>query len=157
MSILPKQAQDDFPKVSAFKSLSVDMSIINRLIFTSKLTERASTPKQNSLSQVFSSSLDIAKLLAMAKGCAGSQSSLKKQKNSGLLWEGRRTAVLVSFFLPFPFPVFFPSSPLLHLEATFFPFLSFSQGMQSDLVCKNANTVHFLKYKQLQKSVESQL
>lgn len=67
---------------------------------------------------VFSSSLENAKVLVMAKGGTGSQSSLESE-NLDLLLEGRRRASIFLGFLP-------PCS-LLHLEAAFFPFLRLFQ------------------------------
>lgn len=104
------------------------MSIINRLIFTSKLTERAPTPKQNSLSQVFSSSLDIAKLLAMAKGCAGSQSSLKKQKKLGFVVGRQENSSSCQLFPAFPLPSLLPFFPTAPSRGSFFPLFEFLPG-----------------------------
>ena len=136
----PKQAQVHFSKVTAFKSLSVDMNTISRLMLsTSSQTDGwgINTKIKLPILDVFSPHLWRVPSSGPWLRVAQAHRALWNNKSLGLLLEGRR-AVLVSIFL-----VFLPPSPLLHLEASFFPFCVSSKSMQSDLVCKNANTVNF--------------
>jgi len=156
----PKQAQVHFSKVTAFKSLSVDMNTTSRLMPSPGsqtdgwgINTKTKLPIPHMVSPHLWQMPSSRPWLRMEQA----HRAIWKSKSLGLLLEGRRKAVLVSIFPVFSFPGFLPASSLLCLEAAFFPFCISYKSMQSDLVCKNANTVNFLKYKQLQKSVESQL
>lgn len=150
----PKQAQVYSSKVAIFKSLSVDMSMISRLMLSSSSQTDEwciNTKIKLVILHVFSPHLWRVTSSEPWLRVAQAHRALWKSKNSGFAvrWLEKCSSCQ-------RFPYFPPLFPLLHLGAAFFPFHISTKSMQSDLVCKNANTVIF-KYKQLQKSVQSQL
>lgn len=151
---LPKQAQVYFSKVAVFKSLSVDKSMIRRLMLsTSRQTDEWGINTKIKLVILHVSSPHLWRVTSSGPWLRVVQAhrTLWKSKNSGFAvrWLEKGSSCQ-------HFPCFLPLFPLIHLEAAFFPFRISSKNMQSDLVCKNVNIV-ILKYKQLQKSVQSQL
>lgn len=150
----PKQAQEYFSKVAVFKSLSVDMSTISRLMLStsSKTDEQGINTKiKLVILHVFSPHFWRVTSSGPWLRVVQAHRALWKRKNLGFAVRRLEKGSSCQHFPCFP-----PLFPLLHLEAAFFSFLVSSKNMQSDLVCKNTNNV-ILKYKQLQKSVQSQL
>lgn len=150
----PKQAQVYFSKVAVVKSLSVDTSMIRRLMLsTSSQTDEQgiNTKIKLVILHVFSPHFWRVTSSGPWLRVVEAHRTLWKSKNLGFAVRRLEKGSSCQHFPCFP-----PLFPLLHLQAAFFPFLISSKNMQSDLVCKNANTV-ILKYKQLQKSVQSQL
>lgn len=147
----PKHAQVCFSKVAVFKSLSVDMGMDQEAYAFHQQSNWWMGNQHQVILHVFSPHLWRVTSSGPWVRVVQAHRTLWKSKNSG--FAVRRLEKGMSWQ---HFPHFLPLFPLLHLEAVFFPFHISSKNMQSDLVCKNANTV-ILKYKQLQKSVQSQL
>lgn len=148
----PPNKHKCFSKVAVFKSLSVDMGTIRRLMLsTSSQTDEWGINTKIKLVILHVFSPHLWRVTSSGLRVVQAHRTLWKSKNSGFAVRWLEKGGSWQHF-----PCFLPLFPVLHLEAAFFPFHISSKNMQSDLVCKNANTV-ILKYKQLQKSVQSQL
>lgn len=137
----PKQAQVYFSKVAVFKSLSVDMSMISRLmLFTSSQTDEwgTNTKKKLVILPMFSPHLWRVTSSEPWLRVAQAHRTLWKSKNSGFAVRWLEKACSCQNFPCFP-----PLFPLLHLEAPFFPFHISTKSMQSDVVCKKMQILSF--------------